>query len=48
MRSRLWDASRHLPRSALPTMGEMLKDQIGDDGPAESQEQMLARYAADL
>ncbi|MFM1988524.1 MAG: hypothetical protein RJA99_1481 [Pseudomonadota bacterium] len=48
MRSRLWDPARAVPRSALPTMGEMLKDQIGDDGPAETQAQMLARYAADL
>lgn len=48
MRSSLWDASRHAPRRALPTMGEMLKDQIGDPGPAESQADMLARYAADL
>lgn len=48
MRSRLWDASRQVARTALPTMGEMLKDQIGQEGPAESQEQMLARYAADL
>jgi PPOX class probable FMN-dependent enzyme len=48
MRSKLWDGSRHMPRSALPTMGEMLKDQIGDPSPAESQAEMLARYAADL
>ena len=48
MRSKLWDPARHPPRSALPTMGEMLKDQIGDHAPAETQEQMLARYAADL
>jgi PPOX class probable FMN-dependent enzyme len=48
MRSGLWDASRHAPRSVLPTMGEMLKDQIGDPGPVESQADMLARYAADL
>ncbi len=45
------DASRpprHLPRAALPTMGEMLKDQLADEAPAESQAQMLARYAGDL
>jgi hypothetical protein len=48
MRSKLWDASRHLPRAALPTMGEMLKDQLADEAPAESQAQMLARYAQDL
>jgi hypothetical protein len=29
-------------------MGEMLKDQTRDEAPAESQAQMLARYAEDL
>jgi hypothetical protein len=29
-------------------MGEMLKDQIGDGAPAETQAEMLVRYAADL
>ena len=48
MRSSLWDAERHLDRTALPTMGQMLKDQIGGDVPAESQEEMLRRYAQDL
>jgi uncharacterized protein len=48
MRSNLWDATRHIERSALPSMGEMLRDQIGGDIPAETQEQMLARYAVDL
>jgi hypothetical protein len=37
-----------VPRSVLPTMGEMIKDQIRDEAPAESQAQMLARYAEDL
>jgi PPOX class probable FMN-dependent enzyme len=48
MRSVLWDPSRHAQRSVLPTMGQMLKDQIGDDGPVETQAEMLARYSADL
>jgi PPOX class probable FMN-dependent enzyme len=48
MRSRLWDASRHVDRAVLPTMGHMLADQIGDDAPVETQAQMVARYAADL
>ncbi|MFN7644470.1 MAG: pyridoxamine 5'-phosphate oxidase family protein [Burkholderiales bacterium] len=48
MRSKLWDAGRQVPRSALPTMGEMIKDQTRDEAPAESQAQMLARYAEDL
>ena len=48
MRSSLWDASRHVNRSAMPSMGEMLRDQIGGDIPAETQAQMLVRYAVDL
>lgn len=48
MRSHLWDATRQLDRAGLPSMGEMMRDQIGGDLPAETQEQMLARYAADL
>ncbi len=48
MRSRLWDPASMRDRSVLPTMGRMLNDQIGSDGPAESQEAMVARYQADL
>ncbi len=48
MRSALWDAGRHIDRASLPSMGEMLRDQIGGDMPAETQAQMLARYAVDL
>lgn len=48
MRSRLWDASSQVSRSVLPSMGQMINDQIGLSAPAESQEDMLARYAADL
>lgn len=48
MRSGLWDASRHVERSAMPSMGEMMKDQIGGDIPCETQAEMLARYAQDL
>ncbi|MDI4658682.1 pyridoxamine 5'-phosphate oxidase family protein [Xanthobacter autotrophicus] len=49
MRSRLWSADAQVPRAALPTMGEMLRDQIGaktgiSSGEAESQEAMLERY----
>lgn len=35
-------------RSVMPSMGEMLKDQLGGDMPVETRAQMLARYAADL
>jgi len=48
MRSDLWAPSSRTDRSALPTMGEMINSQTGVDAPAESQQDMLARYAADL
>lgn len=48
MRSALWDAARHIDRATLPSMGEMMKDQIGGDIPCETQAQMLERYAQDL
>jgi len=48
MRSALWSPSTRVERSALPTMGEMLRDQTGMAGPVESQEEMVARYAQDL
>jgi len=48
MRARLWSADSRVQRSVLPTMNEMIHDQIGSREPPESQEAMLARYAADL
>ncbi|MBU4520376.1 MAG: pyridoxamine 5'-phosphate oxidase family protein [Gammaproteobacteria bacterium] len=52
MRSALWDASRHVARSVMPSMGEMLRDQIGErmsaEAPVETQEQMLERYRQTL
>ena len=52
MRSALWDASRHVERSVMPSMGEMLRDQIGErmspDTVFETQAQMLERYRQTL
>ena len=52
MRSALWDASRQVERSVMPSMGEMLRDQIGErmsvEAPVETQEQMLERYRQTL
>jgi len=48
MRSRLWDASTQVERSSLPSMGEMLKEQIGSEKPAETQAEMLQRYQETL
>jgi PPOX class probable FMN-dependent enzyme len=46
MRSRLWDPEARVDRSELPTMGEMMRDQVGSA--AESQEAMVARYRTQL
>ena len=48
MRSNLWKISSQVDRSSLPTMGQMLNSQTGIQAPAESQEEMLARYATEL
>ena len=52
MRSHLWDSARHIERHTLPTMGEMLRDQIqafkGETIEIESQAQMLQRYQQSL
>lgn len=48
MRSRLWRPQARVERSALPTMGRMISEQTGLDSAEETQEQMLARYQADL
>ena len=48
MRSRLWSAQAQVQRSVLPTMGRMISEQTGLASADETQEQMLARYQADL
>ena len=48
LRSGLWDPSTYVDRSILPTMGQMLKDQLGTSGAPETEEAMLARYRAAL
>ena len=52
MRSKLWDPQQRVDRAALPSMGEMMRDQIGDrmsaDTPVETQAQMLERYRQTL
>jgi uncharacterized protein len=48
MRARLWHAASQVPRERLPSMGQMLRDQIGGSAPAETQAEMLARYQASL
>jgi PPOX class probable FMN-dependent enzyme len=52
MRSKLWDASCHADRAQLPSMAEMLRDQIrafkGEEIEAETQAQMMERYRQSL
>ncbi len=45
IRSELWDVDSIQPRSVLPSMGQMLKDQTGDPGTIETQQEMEARYS---
>jgi PPOX class probable FMN-dependent enzyme len=47
MRSKLWGAEHRVERSVLPSMGQMLQEQIGS-GAGETQEQMLERYRSEL
>jgi hypothetical protein len=48
MRSKLWDSGAKQDRGVLPSMGQMLKDQIGLAGEPESDAAMRARYVKDL
>lgn len=48
MRSRLWSNDNRIDRSAFPSMGQMIKDQSGLEGPVESHEETLARYRTEL
>ena len=48
MRSNLWKISSQVERSSLPTMGQMINSQTGVETPAETQDEMRKRYAADL
>ncbi|CAN7753687.1 pyridoxamine 5'-phosphate oxidase family protein [Pseudorhodoferax sp. LjRoot39] len=48
MRSQLWQPGTWPERAALPSMNQMIHDQIGAGAPTETQEQMLARYRDQL
>jgi PPOX class probable FMN-dependent enzyme len=43
MRAELWEEASKIDRSLLPSMGQIMKEQIGSVGPAETQEEMVAR-----
>ena len=48
MRSRLWHEEARIERERLPTMNQMVHEQIGLTTPPESQADMLLRYQPDL
>ena len=48
MRSRLWSADAQVERAVLPTLGQMIHDQMGLDTEPESQVAMLQRYRAQM
>lgn len=51
MRSRLWDADARVERSTMPSVAQIIVDQVGAEGPpreALSQEEMLVRYRESL
>lgn len=48
MRSKLWADDSRQERSVLPTMGQMINDQVGMTDPVETQAEMVARYQHDL
>ena len=48
MRSKLWSSEARIERSAMPSMGQMLKDQTGSTAPAESQQEMVAQYIRNM
>ncbi len=48
MRSKLWEQESQIERTSFPTMGQMLRDQLGSEQEAESQEEMIKRYQNDL
>ena len=48
MRSKLWNVDSMTSPEDFPTMGLMLKDQLGTEGDSETREAMLERYKKDL
>jgi len=48
IRSKLWNEEAKIERSVLPTIGQMLNDQLSIDAPTETQEEMVERYHNDL
>ncbi|OEK08315.1 phosphohydrolase [Flavivirga aquatica] len=48
MRSKLWDESVKINQDTFPSMGQMLKDQLGSNKVPEPRKEMIERYKRDL
>jgi PPOX class probable FMN-dependent enzyme len=48
MRAQLWSEEAKIDRRSFPTLGQILKDQLHEDAPPETQEDMVRRYRDDL
>lgn len=48
VRSRLWDPNAQVGPDALPTISEMIRDQVGGTEAIEGREELMARYEKQL
>ena len=48
MRSKLWSLEQHQSIDAMPTLGEIIRDQTKMPAPLESREDMIKRYLPEL
>jgi PPOX class probable FMN-dependent enzyme len=48
IRSKLWDPASQVDRSAMPPLGQIIKDQIADDTPAMSEAELQEIYEKTL
>jgi len=48
MRGRIWDPETRVDRSLMPTIGQMISDQLGSERPVETQDQVIESYRPGL
>lgn len=48
MRSKLWEDESRIDKDQFPSLGEMLKDQLGSKGKAETRKESEQRYSNEL
>jgi len=48
MRGRIWDPEARVDRAEMPTIGQMVSDQIGAERPNETQDQVIESYRPGL